>query len=113
MKPVSLAWRAIIVSALAAFLLWHFGRELFGHTEAWDGDATRYLLCMLALGGLVQLVFPAPPRDIYCAAAIGALAGAALKTGFQDLNPLGGVFMFIYALPVLLGAWGVQRVRRR
>lgn len=110
---MALQHRAIMLAALAAFLSWYFARELFGHVEAWDGRDGRYLLCMLGIGVITQLLFPARPRIIYFATAVGALVGAAFVLGTEKLNPMGGLFVFAYALPALLGAWAIQRLRRR
>jgi hypothetical protein len=115
---------AFLTSAVCGFILWYFSEEIMGNAEPWDGNLLVYVIALTAIGFLCVYLFGSNLSSVYWGGFLGqaALGAAAffgcLLLGFfcrgaANLFPLGVVFLLVYSLPLLLGAWAAAAIRRR
>jgi hypothetical protein len=115
---------AFLTSAVCGFLLWYFSQEITGNSEPWDGNVLFYLIGLTAIGFLCVYLFGSNLRSVYWGGFLGqAFVGAGAFFGCMllgvfckggaNLFPLGVVFLLVYSLPLLFGAWVAAAIRSR
>lgn len=105
--------RSLLLAALAGAAIWGLSPMVTGHVEPWDAGGLYYTLALALGGGLCGSVTPKPLWPIY----VGCVAGQILyllgwlPTG--PLLPVGLVFVLLWSLVFLVGAYVGSRARTR
>ncbi len=105
--------RSLLLAALAGAAIWGLSPLVTGHVEPWDAGGLYYTLALALGGGLCGSVTPKPLWPIY----VGCVAGQILyllgwlPTG--PLLPVGLVFVLLWSLVFLVGAYVGSRARTR
>ena len=105
--------RSLFLAALAGAAIWGLSPMVTGHVEPWDAGGLYYTLALALGGGLCGSVTPKPLWPIY----VGCVAGQILyllgwlPTG--PLLPVGLVFVLLWSLVFLVGAYVGSRARTR
>lgn len=113
--------KAFFSAALFGFLLWGFSQILTGALEPWDGNILLYTALLFVIGCVVSLLFKVPAKIVYLGAVAGQifymcanalLQSAGIMPGDSAFIGLGIPLLFIYSLPVWLGAYLVLGVKK-
>jgi hypothetical protein len=107
---------AVVIGAVAGFLLWWFSEALTGRREPWDGDVLWYFVVLFVVGFAATLFLRSRPSLVYWGAFAGqvlfglvpfvaCLTAGAMCTDQANLFPLGAVVLLVYTLPALAGAF--------
>ena len=105
--------RSLLLAALAGAAIWGLSPLVTGHVEPWDAGGLYYTLALALGGGLCGSVTPKPLWPLY----VGCVAGQILyllgwlPTG--PLLPVGLVFVLLWSLVFLVGAYVGSRARTR
>ena len=105
--------RSLFLAALAGAAIWGLSPMVTGHVEPWDAGGLYYTLALALGGGLCGSVTPKPLWPLY----VGCVAGQILyllgwlPTG--PLLPVGLVFVLLWSLVFLVGAYVGSRARTR
>lgn len=111
MKPSML--RSILLAALAGAAIWILSPSITGHVEPWDAGGLYYTAALALAGCLCGSIAPKPLWPLY----VGSVAGQGLyllgwlPTG--PLLPIGLVFVLLWSLVFLAGAYAGSRARTR
>lgn len=107
------AWLTFVVAAVAAAAIWALSPWLTGHPEPWDTPGGYYFFALLFAGSASGLLKPKPLWAHYVGAGFGQFFYGLLFLPIGPLAVVGLLFLVVWSLVFLAGAYGASLVRTR
>ena len=106
---------SILVSGTLGALIWLFSPYATGMTEPWDAETPYYFICLFSAGLITGILCPRHIWVVLPSIVIGQLLFMFILLPASNLGPLiiiGVLFMFLYGLLTLFGAFAGAATRR-
>ncbi len=102
---------AFLVASAAAFIVWALSPWFTGYPEPWDATGIYYYVALLALGTASGLIAGKPLWAQYVGGVFGQLLYGLLFLPLGPLAAVGLLFLAMWSLLFLAGAYVGSRVR--
>lgn len=104
---------AFLVASATAFAVWALSPGLTGFEEPWDAPGVYYYVALLVAGAVSGLVTAKPLWALYVGSIFGQLLFGLMFLPIGPLAVIGLLFLFIWSLLFLVGAYFGSRMRTR
>lgn len=102
---------AFLVASATAFAVWALSPWLTGHQEPWDAPGFYYFLALLAAGNVSGVITGKPLWAHYMGSIFGQLVYGLLFLPLGPLAAVGLLFLVLWSLLFLAGAYVGARLR--
>lgn len=105
--------QALLIASLAGVLIWALSPWASGQAEPWDGDGLYYSGALFTAGVLSGFIVPRPLWAQYLGVIVGQVLYLLLFLPIGPLLAVGLVFLLLWSLLFLAGAYAGARLRTR
>ncbi|WP_312359797.1 hypothetical protein [Stutzerimonas balearica] len=105
--------QALLIASLAGALIWALSPWASGQAEPWDGDGLYYSGALFTAGVLAGFIVPRPLWAQYLGVIVGQVLYLLLFLPIGPLLAVGLVFLLLWSLLFLAGAYAGARLRTR
>ncbi|WP_312379920.1 hypothetical protein [Stutzerimonas balearica] len=105
--------QALLIASLAGVLIWALSPWASGQAEPWDGDGLYYSGALFTAGVLAGFIVPRPLWAQYLGVIVGQVLYLLLFLPIGPLLAVGLVFLLLWSLLFLAGAYAGARLRTR
>lgn len=105
--------QALLITSLAGALIWALSPWASGQAEPWDGDGLYYSGALFTAGVLAGFIVPRPLWAQYLGVIVGQVLYLLLFLPIGPLLAVGLVFLLLWSLLFLAGAYAGARLRTR
>ncbi|WP_312571671.1 hypothetical protein [Stutzerimonas balearica] len=105
--------QALLIASLAGVLIWALSPWASGQAEPWDGDGLYYSGALFTAGVLSGFIVPRPLWVQYLGVIVGQVLYLLLFLPIGPLLAVGLVFLLLWSLLFLAGAYAGARLRTR
>ena len=104
---------AFFLASATAFAIWALSPWLTGYKEPWDALGVYYYVALLLAGAVSGLITAKPLWAHYVGSIFGQLLFALLFLPIGPLAVIGLLFLMMWSLLFLVGAYLGSRMRTR
>lgn len=105
--------QALLIASLAGAFIWALSPWASGQAEPWDGDGLYYSGALFTAGVLAGFIVPRPLWAQYLGVIVGQVLYLLLFLPIGPLLAVGLVFLLLWSLLFLAGAYTGARLRTR
>ncbi|MCZ4128772.1 hypothetical protein [Stutzerimonas balearica] len=105
--------QALLIASLAGVLIWALSPWASGQAEPWDGDGLYYSGALFTAGVLSGFIVPRPLWVQYLGVIVGQVLYLLLFLPIGPLLAVGLVFLLLWSLLFLAGAYTGARLHTR
>jgi hypothetical protein len=105
--------QALLIASLAGALIWALSPWASGQAEPWDGDGLYYSGALFTAGVLAGFIVPRPLWAQYLGVIVGQVLYLLLFLPIGPLLAVGLVFLLLWSLLFLAGAYTGARLHTR
>lgn len=105
--------QALLIASLAGVLIWALSPWASGQAEPWDGDGLYYSGALFTAGVLAGFIVPRPLWAQYLGVIVGQVLYLLLFLPIGPLLAVGLVFLLLWSLLFLAGAYAGARLHTR
>ncbi|KIL04516.1 hypothetical protein QX25_10655 [Stutzerimonas stutzeri] len=105
--------QALLIASLAGAFIWALSPWASGQAEPWDGDGLYYSGALFTAGVLAGFIVPRPLWAQYLGVIVGQVLYLLLFLPIGPLLAVGLVFLLLWSLLFLAGAYTGARLHTR
>ena len=104
---------ALLIACASGFVIWALSPWLTGHLEPWDAPGGYYFFALLLAGAMSAFIAARPLWAHYLGCVFGQLVYGVLFLPIGPLAVIGLLFLVVWSLVFLVGAYLTSLVRTR